>query len=172
MDNKEKLDITLDGSSVATGKSGDTLNSNREYVEEPTVINLGANEPDRVQEDVEDDDRGYKKSNLRKRPKDATLQKFSAIACVLGILSCTIFLGNVPIAVTGILFGLTAEANKYKNAYTKIGLVCCAIGCLIGFGLVTLFIALVVLLIIALFVVALLALLALLTLLAILLLPL
>lgn len=169
MDNKEKLNITSDDIEASSKKSADTVRSDKEFIGEPTVIHLDGDDYDRVSDDFEDDDKSHKKSTLRKRPKDETLLKFSAISCILGILSCTLLLGNVPIAVIGILFGLAAEANKYKNTYTKIGLICCAIGCIIGFALITMFIALVVLLIIALFVVALLALLALLVLLAMLL---
>ena len=140
MDNKEKVNNTIDGMNSMTEKTVDEVKCDKEYFDEPTVIHLDENDSDRDQHDLDDDDATDKKSTLRKRPKDATLLKFSAISCILGVLSCTIFLGNVPLAMIGILFGLAAEANKYKNVYTKIGLICCAIGCIVGFMLITTFI--------------------------------
>lgn len=169
MDNKETLDITLDDMGVSSKQSVETVKSDKEFIGEPTVIHLDDADYDRISDDFEDDEKSYKKSTRYRRPKDETLLKFSAISCILGILSCTLFLGNVPLAVVGLLFGLTAEVNKYKNTYTKIGLICCAIGCIIGFAIITLFVSLVILMIIALFIVAVLALLALLILLAMLL---
>ena len=155
---------------TAPEMASETENRNDEFSEEPTVIHLGINESYRKSDDLDDDDSSYKKSTLRKRPKDNTLHKFSVISCILGILACTIFLGNLPIAVIGILFGITAEANRYTNVYTKIGLICCAISCLISFALAVAIAVFTFVFIFVLFV-ALLALLALCVLIAVFLLP-
>lgn len=149
---KEKItNKTLDEAVAAElGKAADSDN-----FAEPTVIRLEANDSERANKYLDDDEGNERKSTLRKRPSDDALLKTSAISCVLGILSCTIFLGNVPLAVIGILLGLTAAANKYKTGYTKAGLICSFIGCVLGiiFGLA--FAILVVALIVALVLIAL-----------------
>ena len=150
MSNEEKLSTAFGKTNIASDKAAEHINFANDNSEEPTVIHLGINDSDRVKDDFDDDDKSYKKSTLRKRPKDDTLLKFSIISCVLGILSCTIFLGNVPLAVIGLLFGLTAAANKYKTAYTRIGLICCAIGCVLSLMMAVTFVLLVIMLIIAL----------------------
>jgi hypothetical protein len=129
--------------------------ADNDNIAEPTVIRLEANDSERVSQYSDDDEGNEKKSTLRKRPSDDTLLKLSTISFVLGILSCTIFLGNVPLAVIGILLGLTAAANKYKTAYTKAGLICSFIGCILGIFLGLAFVVLVIALIVALVLIAL-----------------
>lgn len=149
---KEKISNEILDEAVVVDREKAADNDN---VAEPTVIRLEANDSERANKYLDDDEGNERKSTLRKRPSDDTLLKISTISCVLGILSCTIFLGNVPLAVIGILLGLTAAANKYKTGYTKAGLICSFIGCVLGiiFGLV--FAILVVALIVALILIAL-----------------
>lgn len=152
---KEKISNEILDEAVVVDREKAADNDN---IAEPTVIRLEANDSERVSQFSDDDEGNERKSTLRKRPSDDTLLKISTISCVLGILSCTIFLGNVPLAVIGILLGLTAAANKYKTVYTKAGLICSFIGCALGILLGLAFVFLIVALIVALVVSVLLAL--------------
>ena len=118
------------------GASGETPeNENAVHdAEDPKVIHIHDHDYERVKYHDEDEDsaENFFERFFGKRPSEKALRKLSRVSFILGVLSCSLLLGNLITSVIGILLAAKCEKHKYRSTFSTAGLILSAIGLIIG----------------------------------------
>lgn len=130
------------------------VSDNGNVIEDPDVIHINEHDYERVNDHDEDEDNGenFFERFFGKRPSEKALKKLSIASFVLGVLSCSLLLGNLITSVLGILLAVKNEKHKYRSVFSTAGFILSAVGLILGAILTCMIILVAIALLIAIFV--------------------
>ena len=101
-----------------------------EIAEDPHVIHIHDNDYERINEHDEDDEgeENFFERFFGKRPSEDALRKLSIASFVFGVLSCSVFLGNIIMSALGILLSAKCEKHKYRSTFATSGMILSIVG--------------------------------------------
>ena len=103
-------------------------------IEDPNVIHIHDHDYERVKnhDEDEDDNGNFFERFFGKRPSERALRKLAIASFILGVLSCSLLLGNLITSVLGILLAVKNERHKYRSTFSTVGFILSAIGLILG----------------------------------------
>ena len=103
-------------------------------LEDPDVIRINDHDYERVNDhdDEEDSSENFFERFFGKRPSEKALKILAIASFVLGVLSCSLFLGNLVTSVLGILLAIKNEKHKYRSCFSTAGFILSAVGLILG----------------------------------------
>lgn len=112
----------------------DNASAEDHVIDDPNVIHINDNDYERVKDHDEDEDKeeNFFERFFGKRPSEKALRKLSIASFILGVLSCSLLLGNLITSVLGILLALKNEKHKYRSSFSTAGFILSVIGLILG----------------------------------------
>ena len=103
-------------------------------IDDPNVIHINDHDYERVKDNEEDEDseENFFERFFGKRPSEKALKTLSITSFVLGVLSCSLLLGNLITSVLGILLAAKNEKHKYRSTLSTAGFILSVIGLILG----------------------------------------
>lgn len=87
-------------------------------------------------------DNRRKDKRVNKKYDESILQEYAVISFIVGLLSCSVFIGNMAFALIGLWLGFSSKRYGHKSIYSTIGILCSIIGLIIPVFVVMVVIAL------------------------------
>ena len=112
----------------------DEVSADESVIDDPNVIHINDHDYERVKDHDEDEDKdeNFFERFFGKRPSEKALRKLSIASFILGVLSCSLLLGNLITSALGILLAVKNEKHKYRSAFSMAGLILSSIGLILG----------------------------------------
>ena len=83
----------------------------------------------------------WKMWRVNQKYDENVLQEYAVISFIVGLLSCSVFMGNMAFALIGLWLGFSSKRYRHKSIYSTIGILCSIIGLIIPVSVVMVIIA-------------------------------